>query len=97
MCNGSGRIISKAVLSTAIERWIKNFRAGSREFRLILIVHPNVAAYLTEGTFSILSKLMIKYFVKIKIQQSNHIRMDEFKFYSVRQEREITQEFFTQN
>ncbi|TAL70931.1 MAG: Rne/Rng family ribonuclease [Bacteroidetes bacterium] len=93
MCQGTGKVISKSVLTTAIERWLKNFRANSREFRLILHVHPNLAEFLSEGTISKLSRMMIKYFVKIKLQQSNHIRIDEFKFYSVRQEKDITQEF----
>ncbi|MGA2296968.1 MAG: Rne/Rng family ribonuclease [FCB group bacterium] len=93
MCQGTGRVISKGVLSTAIERWLKNFRSESREFRLILIVHPHIAAYLSEGTLSKISRMMIKYFVKIKVQQSDHIRLDEFKFYSVRQEKDITQEY----
>ncbi|MBI5325578.1 MAG: Rne/Rng family ribonuclease, partial [Ignavibacteriae bacterium] len=93
MCQGTGKVISKGVLSTAIERWLKNFRANSREFRLILHVHPNLAEFLSDGTISKLSRMMIKYFVKIKLQQSNHIRIDEFKFYSVRQEKDITQEF----
>ena len=93
MCQGTGKVTSKSVLTTAIERWLKNFRSNSREFRLILHVHPNLAEFLSEGTISKLSRMMIKYFVKIKLQQSNHIRIDEFKFYSVRQEKDITQEF----
>ena len=67
MCHGSGRIASKAVLLNSIERWLKNFRVKSKEFRLILYVHPHVAAYLAEGALSKLSRLMIKYFVKILI------------------------------
>ncbi len=93
MCQGTGKVISKGVLSTAIERWLKNFRSNSREFRLTLMVHPNLAEFLSEGTISKLARMMIKYFVKIKLQQSNHLRIDEFKFYSARQEKDITQEF----
>jgi ribonuclease G len=93
MCQGTGRVMSKSVITTAIERWLKNFRANSREFRLILIVHPLIASHLTDGTISKLSRMMIKYFVKIKLQQSDQNRTDEFKFYSQKQEKDITQEF----
>lgn len=93
VCMGSGRVASKAVLLNAIERWLKNFRSNCREFRLILYVNPHIASYLTEGTISRLSKLMIKYFVKIKVQQSEHINIEQFKFYSVKREKDITQDY----
>jgi ribonuclease G len=92
-CEGRGRVASKAVLVNAIERWLKNFRAVSREFRVILMIHPAIANYLTEGTLTRLSRLMIKYFIKIKIQQNDHLSIDQFKFISVKTQKDITQEF----
>jgi len=93
MCQGSGRVTSKGVVSNALERWLKNFRIHSKEFRLILHVHPHLATYLMDGTISRLSRLMIKYFVKIKVQQSDLLKMDDFRFFSVRQQKDITQDF----
>ncbi len=93
MCAGSGRVTSKVVLINTIERWLKNFRANSREFRLQLTVHPKIADYLTDGTISRISKFMIKYFVKIKIQQSDHVGIGQFKFYSIRQQKDITKDY----
>ncbi len=92
-CKGTGRVTSKAVLINEIERWLKNFRKISKEFRLILNVHPNIAEYITEGTFSTISKLMIKYFVKIKVQQNENVQVDQFRFFSIRQQKDITNEF----
>ncbi|MCX7735177.1 MAG: Rne/Rng family ribonuclease [Candidatus Kapabacteria bacterium] len=97
VCNGRGKIASRAVLLSSIERWLKNFRSKSREFRLILEVHPYVADYLTEGTLSKLSKLMIKFFVKIKLQQNDLLPIDHFKFYSQRRNVDITNEFIHLN
>ena len=93
VCQGTGRIISKAVLINSIERWLKNFRKKTREFKVILQVHPQIATYLTEGTISIASKLMLKYFVKLTVQQNDSVPIDKFKFFSVRKEKEITNEF----
>ena len=93
LCHGRGRIQSKSVVINSIERWLKNFRSHSKEFRLVLNVHPHVAAYLGEGTLSRLSKLMLKYFVKIKIEQNEHVSIDSFKFESVRRSKDITQEY----
>ena len=93
VCKGSGRITSKTVLVNEIERWLRNFRKHSREFRLELYVHPSVAEHISEGTIPILSRLMIKYFVKIKLRQHDSIKIDHFKFFSVRQQKEITNEY----
>ncbi len=93
MCHGRGRIASKSVLFNAIERWLKNFRSHSREFKLNLHIHPHVAPYLTEGTLSRLSRLMIKYFVKIKLVQDEQISIDSFKFESPRRNKDVTQEY----
>ncbi len=93
MCRGTGRVTSKAVLMNSIERWLKSFRSDSNEFRLRLTAHPYIIPYLMEGTISRLSKLMIKYFARIKIQQDDNIRIDDFRFYSYRRQKDITQEY----
>lgn len=93
MCKGTGRITSKVVLINEIDRWLKNFRRTSSEFRLILIVHNTIANHITEGSLSIISKLMIKYFARIKVQQSDSMAIDQFKFFSVRQQKDITSEY----
>ncbi len=93
MCRGTGRVTSKAVLLNSIERWLKSFRSSSNEFRLRLTAHPYIVPYLTEGAISRLSKLMLKYFVKIKIQPDDNIRIDDFRFYSYRRQKDVTQEY----
>ena len=92
-CDGRGRIASKSVLVNMIERWLRSFRAKSREFRLLLIVHPIIASFLTEGTLPRVSRLMIKYFVKLKVQQSEHLQIDEFKIISMKTEKDITKDY----
>lgn len=93
MCDGRGKIASKAVLVNSIEAWLRGFRAKSKEFKLRLVVHPTIANYLMEGTISRIQRLMIKYFVKIKVRQSDQIHIDEFKIYSEKTEQDITQDY----
>ncbi|MBK9248823.1 MAG: Rne/Rng family ribonuclease [Ignavibacteria bacterium] len=92
-CAGTGRVQSRSVVLNAIERWLHSFRMGSREFSLLLLVHPTMAEFLLEGSISRISRLMIKHFIKVKLQQSDVLRPNEFKFYSTRQQRDITQDF----
>jgi hypothetical protein len=56
-------------------------------------VHPSMAEYLTEGAISRLSKLMIKHFVKIKLDINDNINPDEFTFVSTRTFRDITSDY----
>ncbi|MCX6154764.1 MAG: Rne/Rng family ribonuclease [Candidatus Kapabacteria bacterium] len=93
MCEGSGRVRSKTALLSLIERWLKNFRLHSREFRLILHIHPSMANFLNEGTISRLSRFMLKYFVKISIRQADDIPMGGFKFFSAKQQKDITKDY----
>ncbi len=92
-CNGSGRVHTKALLVNQIDRWLYSFRQKSREFRLLLQVHPEVASYLSSGRFSKLSKLMLRYFVKISIQPTDSHSVTEFSFHSVRTQRDITKDY----
>ncbi len=89
-CDGSGRIPTISTVMYSIESWIKNFRANSKEFKILIELNPEIAAYLTEGRISKLSKLMFKYFLRIKIQVSHNLAFDEFRVYSIRQQKEIT-------
>lgn len=92
-CGGTGMVQSKTTTLNQIERWIKRFKSESREFRLQLKVNPNTATYLTQGTISRLMKIMFKFFVKVKVIPDQAIAMDEFRFISVKQNKDITEQY----
>lgn len=64
-----------------------------REFTLVLRVHPRVAQEIAVGAFSKLNRLMLRFFVKIRLEQDEHLRHEEFHFFSVRRQRDITAEY----
>jgi len=84
---------SKTTTINQIERWIKRFKSESREFRLELRVNPTIAGYLTQGTISRLTKIQFKFFVKIRLVAEPALQLDEFKFISAKQQKEITDLF----
>ncbi|MDR0926270.1 MAG: Rne/Rng family ribonuclease [Ignavibacteria bacterium] len=92
-CNGRGRIASSATLLNSIEMWLRNFSKRTNEFKINLIVHPQVAEFITDGETSIVSRLMLKYFVKINVQQSDTCAMDAFRIVSVRKQKDITNDY----
>lgn len=92
-CGGTGQVQSKRTTINQIERWVRRFKSESREFRLQLRVNPVIADYLTQGTIHRLTKLMFKFFVRIKLIPDPAVPMDEFRFFSVKQNKDITGQF----
>jgi ribonuclease G len=92
VCHGEGRIQSKAFILTRIDRWLKRFRLTSKEMRLALHVHPALAEYMTAGTLGPLTRMMLRYFVRIKLVPDGALAADEFHFLSRKTNRDITKE-----
>ncbi len=92
-CKGSGHVPSKLVVINQVEHWLRQFRGQSKEFRLRLVVNPSVAFHLQEGDYSRLTRLMIRYFVQLRIEPNPQLAITEFKVYSVRTQKEITRKF----
>jgi ribonuclease G len=92
-CNGKGRIVSNSTLLNSIEKWLKKYTKHSNDFKIELVVHPHIAEFLTAGHYPIISKLMMKYFLKIIILQSDTVPVDSFKINSVRTQKDITAEY----
>jgi len=93
MCRGTGQVQSKTSTMNQIERWIKRFKTEKREYRLELRVHPTIEEYLCSGTISRLTKLQLKFFVRIKLIPDLSLSAEDFKFFSSKQQREITSQY----
>lgn len=92
-CGGTGLVQSKDATMNQIERWIKRFKTESREFRLELHVNPALAEFLKHGTISRLTKMMFKFFVRIKLVADQSVPLDEFRFVSIKQQKDITDQY----
>lgn len=92
-CNGVGRVPSLALVIGSLDRWLRNFKALNYDFSIMLMVSPSLAEYLYEGSFSRISRLMLRHFIRIKVQQNTALRPNEFRFISLRQHKDITQEY----
>lgn len=92
-CGGSGLVQSKTTIVSQIERWIRRFKSETKEFRLILRVHPSMALHLQEGTISRLTKIKLRFFVQIKLEEDKGLPVDEFRFFSRKQNKDITSEY----
>ncbi|MCX6639494.1 MAG: Rne/Rng family ribonuclease [bacterium] len=92
-CQGLGMVPSMETIITRLERWINRFRHQTKEPRVMLTVHPEVAKALTMDMKSRLRQLMLKHLIYIKLQEDATLREDEIKGYSYRQKKDVSGEF----
>jgi ribonuclease G len=94
VCTGSGLVMSKSTVARRIERWLQRFKDNSKEFRLMLRANPTILDYLTEGeAVSRLTRMMLKYFVRIKVVPDDSLPIEEFHFFSQRHQIDVTDKF----
>jgi len=92
-CHGTGRVTSKGTVLTRLERWLRKFKSESKERSIRLTTHPVIASYLTEGIKSRIRRLMWKFWIRIEVVADESFEIDEFKFFSKKQNIDITQQF----
>jgi len=78
-CLGNGMVPTVNNTVAQIERWIRRYRAGGGDIRLVLSVHSDVEDYLLKGFFNKKYELMIKYFVVLKVVVDEHLHKHQFK------------------
>ncbi len=93
VCGGTGTIQSKTTILSHIERWLRRYRAEGKEFRLHLRVHPSMAEYVTNGFFSRKWQMRVNSLKWVTIEADKSLPIDEFRFISIKQDKDITPEF----
>lgn len=92
-CLGTGLLTKKSNLMHEIEEWLKRFKRHSNEKFLILNIHPSLGSKLREGKIKFITKLQFKYFVRIKVVQSENISPATFRFVSAKTQKDITADY----
>jgi ribonuclease G len=91
-CLGTGLLTKGSHLVYDIEDWMKKFRRISKERSIIIRCHPTVAGKLREGKIKGLTKLQFKYLVKIILEEDDSIPVGQFRFFSKKTQKELTDE-----
>jgi len=87
-CNGTGEVRPSILLTDDIERTLAFVVERIKTKKLVLNVHPFVAAYLTKGLIPYYTKFNRKYGISLKVQAVPSYHMLEFHFFD-RYENEI--------
>jgi ribonuclease G len=94
-CAGFGRVLSKDTIATKIERWFQRARAGSQNRKFRLIVHPEIARYLSARESSILKRISRQLRFKIELVEDESLRPENYRVVSVDDDLEVTDLFKT--
>jgi ribonuclease G len=86
-CEGLGRIPAKSSIVTKIELRIQRIKSKTGERRLVLRVHPDIVAYMTEGLRSPIRRLMLKFFVSIKVIPDANLKDENFVLHSAEEDK----------
>lgn len=89
-CGGSGYITKGTHLNYDIEKWLKRFRQNSKEFSIIIKCHPSDYQRLKFSKFGYLTKLQLKYFMRIILEKDESIPLGQVKFISKKTGDDIT-------
>ncbi len=91
-CLGTGLLTKGSHLVYDLEDWMKKFRRVSKERSIIVKCHPSVAGKLREGTIKGLTRLQFKYLVKITLEEDESVPVGQFRFFSKKSQKELTEE-----
>ena len=80
-CQGTGQIKPTILFTDELETSLAFIVDKIKTRKLILNVHPFVAAYLKKGLFPVYRKWDIKYKIILKIQAATSYHMLEYHFY----------------
>ncbi len=92
-CDGTGLMQKKSNLINELDQWIQRYKNDGKKNPLRLIVHNSLGLKLRIGVFSTLSKLKLKYFVRIKLEEKNDVNPQSFRFIDAKTEKEITNDY----
>lgn len=78
-CSGTGLMTKRSSIIHDIDEWFKRYKSEGKNRSLILSVHPSLSNDLRIGLLSTLNKWQFKYFLRIKLEDNDHINPQEFE------------------
>jgi ribonuclease G len=92
-CEGTGLLTKKSNLIHEIEGWLKRYKMEGKYYSLIIRVHPSLGEKLKQGFISTLTKIQLKYFIKLSLEQTEKISPQTFRFIAKKTNEDLTEEF----
>jgi ribonuclease G len=91
-CLGTGLLTKHSHVVYDLEEWLRKLKRQSKEKHLIIHCHPSVAANLRHGFIKTITRLKFKYHLKLEIKEDQTTPVGQFRFFSGKTQKEITEE-----
>jgi Ribonuclease G/E len=92
-CLGTGLLTKQSHVVYDLEGLIKKVRQKSKERSLIVKCHPAIAQKFKEGKIKTLTRLQLKYMIRLNLIEDESVPLDEIKLFSKKTQLEITDDF----
>ncbi len=79
-CEGTGKIEPTILVGDQIENQVEHLLSKQNEKKLVLVVHPYLYSYFTQGTISQRFRWFLKYHRWVDIIQDSSLAITEFSF-----------------
>lgn len=93
VCLGTGLLTKESHLVYDLENWLRKFKRAYKERNLVIKCHPSTAVKLREGKVKSLTKLQIKYLIRIRVDEDVNISPGRFRFFSGKSGNEFKGDF----
>ncbi len=80
-CKGTGEIVPSVLFVDELDNKVAYILKDLNRKKLLIKLHPYIAAYLTKGIISIKNKWLLKYFKWIKIEHNPSFSLLEYQFF----------------
>lgn len=77
-CNGLGRVWSKQAMATKVERWFQRAKSIGKYSRFNLIVNPDLADYLTNGSGNRVAKIANTHHFHLNLVRDTTVSPQDF-------------------
>jgi ribonuclease G len=92
-CGGTGMVVVKETVVTQLQSWVRRFRARTGEMGLTIRANPEIVDFITKGMRSHLRQIMWDSFTYIKLEPDAGLKLEEFKCFSWKQKKEVTEDY----
>ena len=89
-CKGFGRVLSYETIATKIERWFQRAKAAVKTRKFELVVHPDVAKYITDPETDIFRRFSKQLRFKITLVEDDTLSPENYKVISLDDNLEVT-------
>ncbi|HET6527697.1 MAG TPA: Rne/Rng family ribonuclease [Balneolaceae bacterium] len=78
-CGGSGNVVTQNTIIADLDAWLSKFRTNTDYRAVDIYINPYLKSYLEKGLFSIKSKWMLRYRLKISLITDETVSLNEYK------------------